>query len=509
MTFTVLTAEFVSENNTFKKDMTELHDFEVDCLIEGDAAIAARGHANTELAGFVDVAREAGWRMVHAISALASPAGPVSRTAYDHIAGVICREAVAHKGQIDGILLSLHGAQVCEFCEDGEGELLRRLRAIVGPDLPISVTLDLHANATIAMAEGAQIWVSYKTYPHVDMLECGRQAARLLNDAMAGRTRPVTLRRAVPMMEEINSGRSDVGPMVALYDLARRQESEPGILSVSLNSGFPDADILEMGPSVFVTYDSAVPEAKSCAATIADTHARAIWDARFSGQNQFLSVEKAVAVAKEFDTSDGPLLIADYADNPGSGAYGDATNLLRAMLEGKLQNAVLAPMIDPEAAAALHRHRVGETVTLDIGGKCDPAFGGGPLSLTGTITCLSDGNYRGDGPMLGGLNHTFGLTAVLRVDGIDILIVTEREQMLDRQQLYAFGIDPTQKSVLALKSMQHFRAAFEPLAGKVIVCDSGALSTPDVTRRPYKNVRRPIWPLDVHVSSPEFPATAH
>ena len=496
MTFTVLSAEFVSENNTFKKGLTELHDFAVDCLIEGDAAIAARGDANTELAGFVDVAREKGWRMIHAVSALASPAGSVSRAAYDHIAGIICRETTVHKGQLDGILLSLHGAQVCDFCEDGEGELLRRLRAIVGPDLPISVTLDLHANATAAMAENAQIWVSYKTYPHVDMRPCGRKAAELLQDAMAGLTRPATLRRAVPMMDEINSGRSDAGPMVALYDQARAQEAERGILSVSINAGFSDADIFEMGPSVLVTYDSATPGAETRASAIADAHARAIWDARFSGQNEFLDVVKAVEVARGFDSAHGPLVIADYADNPGSGAYGDATNLLRAMLDGKLTNAVLAPMIDPEAAAALHRHKVGDSVTIDIGGKCDPNFGGGPLALTGTITCLSNGSYRGDGPMLGGLDHTFGPTAVFRVDGIDILIVTEREQMLDRQQLCAFGIEPARKAVLALKSMQHFRAAFEPIAGKVIVCDSGALSTPNMSRRPYTHVRRPIWPLD-------------
>ncbi len=496
MTFTVLSAEFVSENNTFKKGLTELHDFAIDCLIEGDAAITARGAANTELAGFVEVARKNGWQMIHSISALASPAGPVSRAAYDHIAGIICRDVTAHKGRIDGILLSLHGAQVCDFCEDGEGELLRRLRAIVGPDLPISVTLDLHANATASMAENAQIWVSYKTYPHIDMVECGRLAAELLHSAMAGQTQPATLRRAVPMMDEINAGRSDAGPMVAQYELARAEETEPGILSVSLNAGFSDADIHEMGPSVFVTYDRATAGAQTRAAAIADAHARAIWDARFSGQNEFLDVTKAAEIARGFDASNGPLVIADYADNPGSGAYGDATNLLRALLDVKLANAAFSPMIDPEAAATLHRHKQGDTVTLAVGGKCDPAFGGGPLTLTGTIITLSDGAYRGDGPMLGGLDHTYGPTAVFRVDGIDILIVTEREQMLDRQQLYAFGIDPTKKAVLALKSMQHFRAAFEPIAGKVIVCDSGALSTPNMSRRPYAKVRRPIWPLD-------------
>lgn len=502
MTFTVLSAEFVSENNTFKKGFTELKDFAVDCLIEGDEAFRHRGEALTELAGFARVAKAEGWRMIHAISALATPASPVSRKAYDHIAGIICAAAERHKDEIDGILLSLHGAQVAEHAEDGEGELLRRLRAIVGPDLPISVTLDLHANATQLMADSAQIWVSYKTYPHVDMVEVGVQSAELLHSAMAGRTRPATLRRAIPIMSEANEGRSDTGPLVPRYALAREEEREPGILAVSLNAGFPEADIEEMGPAVFVTYDRAVPGAEARAAEIADAHARSIWDNRDKVENVFLSVEAAATEAQAHDGAKGPLVIGDYADNPGAGAYGDATNLLRALLDAGVRNAAFAPMIDPQAAQDLHRHAVGDVVTLPIGGKSDPSFGGGPLTLTGTIRHLSDGSFRGDGPMLGGLDRSYGPTAVLHVEGIDILVVTENEQMLDRQQLYAFGIDPTQKAVLGLKSMQHFRAAFEPIAARVIVCDSGALATPDVSRRPYRRVRRPIWPLDEGTAFP-------
>lgn len=496
MTFTVLTAEFVSENNTFKKGFTELRDFAVDCLIEGNEAFRHRGGAITELAGFAEVAGAEGWRVIHAISALATPAAPVSRAAYDHIAGIICAAAERYGDKIDGILLSLHGAQVAEHAEDGEGELLRRLRAIVGPDLPIAVTLDLHANVTQLMADSAQIWVSYKTYPHVDMVEVGRQAARLLHSAMTGATRPATVRRAIPIMSEANAGRSDKGPLVPRYQLAREEEAEPGILAVSLNAGFPEADIREMGPTVLVTYDGAAPGAEARATAIADAHARAIWDNRDRVENTFLSVAEAAAQARAHDPAAGPLVIADYADNPGAGAYGDATNLLAALLAAGVRDACFAPVIDPDCARELHRHAEGDPVTVAVGGKQDPAFGGGPLTLTGTIRHLSDGAFRGDGPMLGGLDRSFGLTAVLRVGGIDILIVTENEQMLDRQQLQAFGIDPTRKAVLALKSMQHFRAAFEPIAARVIVCDSGALATPDVTRRPYRRVRRPIWPLD-------------
>jgi len=152
--------------------------------------------------------------------------------------------------------------------------------------------------------------------------------------------------------------------------------------------------------------------------------------------------------------------------------------------------------IDPQAAAILHRHKVGDHVTLALGGKQDPSFGGGPLNVTGEIIHLSDGSYTGNGPILGGITHSFGPTAVLRVQGIDILVVTQPGQMLDLMQVRTFGIEPATLRFLVVKSMQHFRAAFEPIAGKVIVCDSGALATPQAHLRPYTRVHRPVWPLD-------------
>jgi microcystin degradation protein MlrC len=493
MPFHVLTGAFVHESNTFKKGETTLQDFADDVLDLGQAAIDRFGNVNDELAGFLDAGREAGWRITHTVSAHATPGAPVSREAFDHIAGIICDAAAEHRATLDGVLLSLHGSMVPSFCEDGEGELLRRLRAILGPDLPIAVTLDLHAMVTPAMVEQAQIFVSYKTYPHVDMRETGRHAGQLLEAAMRGQTRPRTLRVHVPMLDEANAGRTDVPETAALYSCSRAHEAEPGILAVSVNAGFSEADITEMGPTVLVTHDLG---AESRAGEIARSLARSIWDGRGKVANAFLTPAEAAAQARDFDAASGPLVIADYADNPGAGAYGDATALLAALLAAGAVPGAFAPMIDPQAAAELHRHKVGDTVTLDLGGKCDPAFGGGPMRLTGEIVHLSDGTFTGDGPILGGITHSFGPTAVFRVQGIDILVVTLPGQMLDLQQVRAFGIDPAAQRFLVVKSMQHFRAAFEPVAGEVIVCDTGALATPQAHLRPYARVRRPVWPLD-------------
>lgn len=496
MPFRVLTAEFVHESNTFKKGRTELATFRAETLDIGQDAVDRFGDVNAEIAGFLDAGREAGWSVRHVLSAHATPGARVSREAFDYIAGLICEAAIEERDNLDGILLGLHGAMVPDFCEDGEGELLRRLREIVGPDLPIAVSLDLHAIATPLMMRHAQIFVSFKTYPHVDMRETGLHAGRLLDQAMRGLTRPSTLRVHVPMLDEANAGRTDVPETKALYDRASIHEKEPGILAVSINAAFAEADVEEAGTTVLVTYDTGVDGAATRAETIARALADTIWSQRGQVSNTFLSPEEAAALAHSFDASGGPLVIADYADNPGAGAYGDATSLLAALLAVGASNGGFAPVIDPEAAAFLHRHREGDVVTLELGGKIDPAFGGGPLTLTGEIIKLSDGVYTGDGPILGGITHTFGPTAVFRVGGIDILVVTLPGQMLDLQQVRAFGIEPLKLRFLVVKSMQHFRAAFEPVAGKVVVCDSGALATPRAELRPYTRVKRPIWPLD-------------
>ena len=491
MPFHVLTGAFVHESNTFKKGETTLRDFQEDVLDLGQAAIDRFGDVNDELAGFLDAGRAAGWKVTHTVSAHATPGAVVSREAFDHIAGIICDAAAEHRGTLDGILLSLHGSMVPSFCEDGEGELMRRLRAIVGPDMPIAITLDLHAMVTPAMVEQAQILVSYKTYPHIDMREIGRQAGEILD---------ATLRVHIPMLDEANAGRTDVPETAALYADARRFEAESGILAVSINAGFSEADITDMGPTVLVTHDKGH---ESRATEIANVLARRIWDGRGKVANTFLTPDQAATEARDFNPTTGPLVIADYADNPGAGAYGDATALLAALLKAGAAPGAFAPMIDAEAAAILHRHKVGDTVTLDIGGKNDPSFGGGSLRLTGQVMHLSNGTYTGDGPILGGITHSFGPTAVFRVQSIDILVVTLPGQMLDLQQVRTFGIEPSGLRFLVVKSMQHFRAAYEPVAGRVIVCDTGALATPQAHLRPYTRVIRPVWPLDPDASFPQ------
>ena len=232
--------------------------------------------------------------------------------------------------------------------------------------------------------------------------------------------------------------------------------------------------------------------AKKLAEEIADD----IWERRREALNPYLTVTEAASVASTWNAGTGPLIIADYADNPGSGAYGDSTALLSALLSANIKNACFGPMVDAAAALQLQHIVPGESVTLSIGGKIAPEFGGGPIEVTGTVQWYGEGLVVGSGPIMGGQQRSFGTTAVLRVDEIDILIVSIAHQILDLSQFETFGIDPQQLNVVALRSMQHFRAAFTPIAGRIVICDSGALCTVNYSAMPYQHVPRPVYPLD-------------
>jgi len=491
MTFTVLTAEISHETNTFSRRKTGRQAFMARYALMGDAAIAERGHENTELAGFLDAGRHYDWTVQHILSAAAGPSGKIRRKAFDWLCEPILNALETQT--FDGILLGLHGAMGLDFSEDGEGELLQRIRDQVGMDIPIAITLDPHANVSPQMCELANIIVSFNTYPHIDMRVIGRQAGDILQRTMCKEITPQTLRVSRPMLEEVNGGRTDIGPMIERLIKARAYEQLDDVFAVSINAGFASADVKAIGPTVLVTCQGNIKAHREFAERIADD----IWDKRFDVLNHYLTTTEAATLAANYQAIDGPLIIADYADNPGAGGYGDSTNLLKALLDAGVSDACLGPLVDAKSARLLSAHALGDCVQIDLGGTTDPHFGGGPITVKGELLSVSDGHFIGDGPMIHGLSGNFGTTVVLHVQGIDILIVSMARQMLDLQQFKAFGINPQDKKVVALKSMQHFRAAFEPIAGQIIVCDSGALCTPRYDRLPYRNVPRPIFPLDV------------
>ena len=490
MGFRVLTGEIAHETNTFSVVPTTLELFRRRTFLTANEIPAARRGTHSEFGATFEAADKFGWTLIHPIAASANPSGTVTKEAFETLTGLLLAGA---DGGIDGALLHLHGAMVAEGYEDGEGEILRRLRAKVGPDVPIVVTLDLHGNITELMAECANALIAVRTYPHIDHYERAWQGAELLQRAMLGEIRPRTVIAKRPMLRGLNGGRTQVGPMRDLIDRGEALEASGKALVVSVCSGFTAADIADIGPSVTVTVDGDLAPARAIAGEFMDY----AWQTRDYISVRNRPLEDAVRYAKAGEGQhDKPLVLADVTDNPGSGHYGDSTDLLRAMIAADLQNTAFYAIFDPQAARDAQAIGVGNSGSITLGGKHDPRAGGGPLTVTAEVVTLSDGKFQTFGPMGGGVWRDYGLSALLRVGGIEIAVITNNGQAVDTAQLTSLGCDPTRKNTVAVKSNHHFRAAFEPLAREVVTVDGGGLGSMILRTMPYRNVRRPIWPLD-------------
>ncbi|WP_298719647.1 M81 family metallopeptidase [uncultured Oceanisphaera sp.] len=484
----VIIGQLEHETNTFNTCPTELVNFANRLYFTGEDILLSMSNRQLSTTGFIDVAKEYGWDVIPSVAAAANPGGKVSKEAWDILAGGIL-DAVRNTSDLDGICLGLHGAMVTEDHDDAEGALISQIREIVGPDVPIAVTLDLHGNISDEMCQQTNIVVSYKTYPHVDMRQCGRRAARLLEEAMSGKIKPRCTIVRRPLLVGANNGRTTEGQMVDLLACAEEMMQEPGVLDISINAGFTMADTPYIGPSVTVTGDGKSPRYVEIGEELMDR----IWQLRDEFSMKPIPAEDAINFAKNRQYDGKPLVISDYSDNPGSGAYGDATNLLKAMIDANLEDAAFGAFCDKELASDLCSEGVGKYVTCVLGGKNGSAIGGGALAVSGLVVSTGDGKYIGDAPMSTG---NLGPCAVLRVEGIDILIISFRQQVVDLQMFTSNGINLLEKKTIVVKSKQHFRAAFDPVASEVIFSESFGLASQDVTARVYRKVRRPIYPLD-------------
>jgi microcystin degradation protein MlrC len=490
----VLTARFMHETNTFSRVPTDMAAFRRrDFHRDNEIPQAFRG-TRSALGATFEAADKFGWNLVHPVSANPNPSGIVTDEAFETIAALILN-AAADKSPIDGALLHLHGAMVSDRFEDAEGEFLARLRRQVGPDVPIVVTLDLHANVTQAMADNANALIAYRTYPHIDQYERAWQGALLLERAMRGEIRPRTVIARRPMLHGLDWGRTQKGPMAELIARGETLEGSGEALVISVCAGFALADIYDVGPSVTVTVDEHGGDIARGQA-IAEEFMDHAWQTRDYNSVKMLSVAAAVARAKDGKPGDKPLIVADFTDNPGGGGYGDATAFLAGLVVAGVERVAFHAICDPEAVQDGMRAGVGARTALMLGGKTDPALGGGPLALSGEVVCLTNGRFIAYGPMGGGVERNYGPSMVFRVGGIDIIVITHNGQATDLGQFTSLGIDPTRYTTVAVKSMQHFRAAFEPIAREVILVDTGALCSGHYPPELYVKVRRPVWPLD-------------
>jgi microcystin degradation protein MlrC len=390
---------------------------------------------------------------------------------------------------IVGVLLDLHGAMVVEGIPDADADFLASVRATVGPGTPVIVTTDLHSNHSAERIAACDAIVGYDTFPHVDMAERGREAADLIVRTIRGEVRPVSAVRKIPLIWSADCQVTAHPPMNETMQRVFEAERRPGILLVTLATGFPWADVPNMGPSVIAVADGDLALAQQTADEIGDW----IWARRDRWYRKPLTMEEGLARGREADRY--PILLADMADNTGGGAPGDSTAVLRALVEQNIDDALLLYVVDPEVARQAHEAGAGAQLRVELGGKSDPRQGP-PVPLDVEVVALSDGRFRYDGPMYSGTDGDLGASAWLRHRGVNVVAISVRMQPLDQAFARSLGIDCASMKVIVVKSAAHFRSGFERLGGSIFNVNAPAMHSHDYTQLSY-HLRPPVYPVEL------------
>lgn len=482
----IFLAALAHETNSFSPIPTTLRSFEEGILVRpgADAAAQALAHGFPGYGFLLEVAREHGDRVTQGLCAWAQPGGPVARQVYEGLRDELLGQLAA-AGPVDAVFLVLHGAMIAQGCQDCEGDLLERVRAAVGPGVPVGALLDLHATVTPRMTDSGAVLVACKEYPHTDYLARTRELHAILSGMAGGGCRPDTLLRRVPMLGLFGTGEA---PMRALLERVREEEAQDGILSISLIHGFPWSDTAETGAAVLVVFESG---ARERADTIAAQLAHAFYALRNLGARSMLALDEAVDAA--LAPSAGLVVMADSSDNPGGGAACDSTFVLRALLERGARGVALGMLWDPLAVQLAMDAGVGAVLPLRIGGKVGPGSGQ-PVDLLATVTAVRrDARQHG---LAGKYTESLGDAVAIHAQGIDIVLNTRRQQVFSPECFTELGIDLSTKRLAVVKSTRHFRACFDPIAHETIICDAPGALHSDLARLPYVHLQRPMWPLD-------------
>ena len=488
MTLRAVIAMMEHETNTFSPVPTPLARFGSPDVPTGPEVYRRFKGTGTGLGAFLDVADEAGMEIATPIAGNAAPSGRVEKAAYDALCDAIC-EAVA--AGCDVCFLDLHGAMATETTDDGEGTLLGRIREMA-PDLPVAVSLDLHANITERTVANCTVLVGYKTYPHIDMYEAGRHAGDIAVRALEGEAEPVMAWGRRPILAQTLRMGHDDRPMGPMLSMAREEEAN-GLLAASVFGGFPLADIRDAGLAVVTVADGDRARAEAAAERLLG-HA---W--REKEEWVFHSDPLADSVARAKAMTEGPVILLDHADNSASGGTQDTTAVLGEVLDQGLEDVAMFGICDPEAVAAMEAAGVGREVALDLGGKTGmPEIGkaGEPLRVTGKVRALTDGDFTVTVPMGRGTTVSMGKSGVLEVGHVQIVVCSRHTEPFDLGCFRSVGIEPAHKRYLILKSRIHFRAGFRAIAKAEIPCDGVGVTSSDNGLFAFRNVRRPIYPLD-------------
>jgi microcystin degradation protein MlrC len=491
----VFIAGFQHETNTFAPTKADWDAFTAGSgwlpYMRGAEVLQRYRGRGVPLSGFIDFAEERGWTLLPSVWAGANPSAHVTRAAFERIAGEIVedlRAAIQFDG-VDAVYLDLHGAAVTEHLDDPEGELLVRVRAVVGQDIPIVASLDLHANVSEAMLATADAMACYRTYPHIDHAATGTLAGELLQRRLAHGSRETLHARRLDFLLPLNAQCTLIPPAGRIYDTLLALDREHGTMS-SFAMGFPAADVPMCGPLIW-SHGTAAREVVERLHAMAD-QPRAQWQLELLPPRQ--AVAEAMRLARSATT--GPVIIADTQDNPGAGADGNTTGLLHALLAsgaGEVwpERVAFGLLADPLAAAAAHAAGTGASLAIALGRSVPDGMGGfsdPPVQVQAHVRALSDGRVRLTGPMALGGEVALGLSACLDVGGVLIGVTSQKVQVLDRELLRFLGMEPEHMRIIVLKSSVHFRADFGEIASHVLIGKARGPMAADPADLPWKNL---------------------
>ncbi len=486
----IVTGTISHETNVYSTIRTDLEEFRKRRLLYGDELFKDFDGTKSPAGGIIDGCKQYGYELIPTVFASAVPSGTITSEAFDTLLQGIL-DGVKDAGNIDAAVMHLHGAGVSENYPDIEGKILSEVRKIIG-NKPLVATFDLHANYTEQMVESADLLIGYDTYPHIDGYERGVEAVNLTKKMLEGELKPTLGFTQPPMLPALQVQFTGRYPMKKLIEEAHRLEQRPDVETITVAAGFPWSDIYEAGMSFIVTTNN---DQK-----LADQLAEELQDIAWNIRRDFLVSPTPLKQSLQYTAKarQRPIVMADIGDNPGGGTPEDGTVVLKAIIDGRLTGGVIALIWDPEAVEKSVKAGLGNSVEVELGGHTDNLHGS-PLRVEGNVKLVSDGQFISNGPMGSGVPEDLGPTVILDIAGNDVIVTSKRYQPLDLTIYKKLGIKPEEKRFIVVKSSVHFRAAHEPIASKIIELDTPGLTSPRLAGFGFKNIRRPIFPLDVEM----------
>lgn len=486
---TIICAEFKQESNRYAKGVSGVKEYkDREYFWDPEAIRKTFTGTKSELGGFFDVLdRESECNLIPVLALNASPGPVTAQSIWQQVTDSIL-QTIQAQDRVDGVLLALHGAMVTEQLEDGEGALLEKIRQLVGPHIPIVASLDLHANMTKQMVENATAFFPCDYYPHTDFYECGVRAARCIWETVMGRLRPVMRWSKLDLIfPYVPTASPAFAPLLKAAQALRERGT---LVDATICHGFFASDICEQGAAVLAVADGD----GALAQRLADELALQVWNARHTFDRKFYTPQEAIDLA--LSAEQWPAVLADVADNPGSGATADSVVLLQKLLEAGVEDAALAVICDPQVVQQAQKAGVGATIGIALGGKQAPEITGGPLECTAVVEKLTDGRYRNRDAMNRGVQMSIGDSALLRIGGVRVIVCSAHSQPYDLEVYRHCGIQPETMKLLIVKSAAHFRASFGTISKAIYDVETPALGPMRPQMLPLSHSRRPIYPLD-------------